>query len=141
MAGLEPATSAILRRFTNLASRHPYMLCKGSCRCPTLPKILGYLLRTYSRPLLLISFIRLKIPLLPWFIQPTSTLHSSLGLTLLPIPCPSAHRPTRERPGFGTYLVSLGCTYGLNTVSFHSICCEVSFDAVSRRSLLMRFTR
>ena len=42
---------------------------------------------------------------------------------------------------FGNYLVSSGCTYGLNTVSFHSICSEVSFDAVSRCSLLMRFTR
>ena len=33
--------------------------------------------------------------------------------------------------GFGTYLVSSGCTYGLDTVSFHSIGFEVYFDAVS----------
>ena len=37
-------------------------------------------------------------PLLPWLIRPTSlTSHSSLGLTLLPIPVPVAPRPTRER--------------------------------------------
>ena len=35
--------------------------------------------------------------------------------------------------GFGNYLVSSGCTYGLNTVHFHSIGFEVSFDAVSIR--------
>lgn len=33
--------------------------------------------------------------------------------------------------GFGTYLFTFGCTYGLNTVSFHSIGFEVFFDAVS----------
>ena len=40
-------------------------------------------------------------------------------------------RPSRERAGLGTYLVSSGCTYGLNTVSFHSVGFEVSFAAVS----------
>ena len=44
--------------------------------------------------------------------------------------------PTREG-GFGNYLVTSGCTYGLNTVSFHSISFSVYFDAVSRWSLLM----
>ena len=33
--------------------------------------------------------------------------------------------------GFGTYLVASGCTYGLVTVSFHSISFEVYFAAVS----------
>ena len=40
----------------------------------------------------------LNTPLLPWLIRPTSLMsHSSLGLTLLPIPVPVAPRPTRER--------------------------------------------
>ena len=40
----------------------------------------------------------LNTPLLPWIIRPTSLMsHSSLGLTLLPIPVPVAPRPTRER--------------------------------------------
>ena len=41
------------------------------------------------------------------------------------------HAPTRDACRFGTYLVTSGCTYGLNTVSFHSIGSEVSFAAVS----------
>ena len=40
-------------------------------------------------------------------------------------------RPTRGHCWFGNYLVSSGCTYGLCTVSFHSIRFEVSFAAVS----------
>lgn len=44
------------------------------------------------------------------------------------------HAPTRDACRFGTYLVSSGCTYGLVTVSFHSFCIEVSFDAVSAQS-------
>ena len=35
--------------------------------------------------------------------------------------------------GFGNYLVAFGCTYGLNTVHFHSIGLSVSFAAVSIR--------
>ena len=37
------------------------------------------------------------------------------------------------RSGFGNYLVAFGCTYGLNTVHFHSIGLSVSFAAVSIR--------
>ena len=44
------------------------------------------------------------------------------------------HAPTRGALRFGTYLVVSGCTYGLVTVSFHSFCIEVSFDAVSAQS-------
>ena len=40
-------------------------------------------------------------------------------------------RPTRGYCWFGNYLVSSGCTYGLDTVSFHSICFEIYFAAVS----------
>ena len=43
-------------------------------------------------------------------------------------------RPTRGHCWFGTYLVASGCTYGLVTVSFHSICVEVYFAAVSAQS-------
>ena len=43
-------------------------------------------------------------------------------------------RPTRGHCWFGNYLVSSGCTYGLVTVSFHSICVEVYFAAVSAQS-------
>ena len=38
---------------------------------------------------------------------------------------------SRRSCRFGNYLVSSGCTYGLYTVYFHSICVEVSFAAVS----------
>ena len=44
------------------------------------------------------------------------------------------YAPTRGALRFGTYLVASGCTYGLVTVSFHSFCIEVSFDAVSAQS-------
>ena len=47
---------------------------------------------------------------------------------------PQPNALTRKAQGFGNYLVSSGCTYGLVTVSFHSICIEVSFDAVSAQS-------
>ena len=40
-------------------------------------------------------------------------------------------KPTRGYCWFGNYLVSSGCTYGLDTVSFHSIRFEVYFTAVS----------
>ena len=51
------------------------------------------------------------------------------------LPCHSnRHAPTRDACRFGTYLVASGCTYGLFTVSFHSFCIEVSFDAVSAQS-------
>ena len=40
-------------------------------------------------------------------------------------------RPTRGHCWFGNYLVTSGCTYGLVTVSFHSISFEVYFAAVS----------
>ena len=40
-------------------------------------------------------------------------------------------KPTRGYCWFGNYLVSSGCTYGLDTVSFHSIRFEVYFAAVS----------
>ena len=47
---------------------------------------------------------------------------------------PQPNALTRKAQGFGTYLVSSGCTYGLDTVSFHSICVEVSFATVSAQS-------
>ena len=49
------------------------------------------------------------------------------------------HAPTRDACRFGTYLVSSGCTYGLVTVSFHSICIEVSFAAVSAHGFARPF--
>ena len=47
---------------------------------------------------------------------------------------PQPNALTRKAQGFGNYLVSSGCTYGLVTVSFHSICVEVSFATVSAQS-------
>ena len=44
---------------------------------------------------------------------------------------PQPNAPTRDALRFGNYLVSSSCTHGLDTVSFHSFCIEVSFDAVS----------
>ena len=43
-------------------------------------------------------------------------------------------KPTRGYCWFGNYLVTSGCTYGLVTVSFHSISFEVYFAAVSAQS-------
>ena len=47
---------------------------------------------------------------------------------------PQPNALTRKAQGFGNYLVSSGCTYGLGTVSFHSIRFKVSFAAVSAQS-------
>ena len=47
---------------------------------------------------------------------------------------PQPNALTRKAQGFGNYLVSSGCTHGLDTVSFHSICIEVSFATVSAQS-------
>ena len=44
---------------------------------------------------------------------------------------PQPNALTRKAQGFGNYLVSSGCTYGLDTVSFHSFSLSVYFDAVS----------
>ena len=52
---------------------------------------------------------------------------------------PQPNALTRKAQGFGNYLVSSGCTYGLDTVSFHSICIEVSFDAVSAHGFARPF--
>ncbi len=52
---------------------------------------------------------------------------------------PQPNALTRKAQGFGNYLVSSGCTYGLVTVSFHSIRCEVSFDAVSAHGFARPF--
>ena len=49
------------------------------------------------------------------------------------------HAPTRDAHRFGTYLDASGCTYGLVTVYFHSIRCEVSFDAVSAHGFARPF--
>ena len=122
---------------------------RGSCRCQTLPKILGYSLMTYSEPLS-ICFVLFNIRI-PAAHSAFILSHHSLGLTLLPsrlILCmsvPSAlhyYLPALffacrgqlvAAAGFGTYLVASGCTYGLGTVSFHSFSLSVSFDAVSIR--------
>ena len=100
MSGLEPPTSAILRRFTNLASRHTIYIepVRGSCRCQTLPKILGYSLMTYSEPRS-ICFVLFNIRI-PAAHSAFILSHHSLGLTLLPsrlILCMSG--PTRGRCG------------------------------------------
>ena len=75
-------------------------------------------------------------PLLPWLIRPTSlTSHSSLGLTLLPIPVPVSPRPTRERLDSEITLsppaVLTDWVPSLSTPSVFLVC----FDAVSWRSL------
>lgn len=58
-----------------------------------------------------------------------NTLPSALHYYLPALSRPSG--PTRGHCRVGTYLVTSGCTYGLNTVSFHSISLSVYFDAVS----------
>ena len=64
------------------------------------------------------------------FPQLPSDLHYYLSVML----CHSNRNPSRGSYRFGNYLVSSGCTHGLDTVSFHSICVEVSFAAVSAQS-------
>ena len=58
------------------------------------------------------------------FPQPYTTTYLRL------LGCGSTRNPCRV----GNYLISSGCTYGLNTVSFHSIRVEVYFDAVSAQA-------
>ena len=62
-------------------------------------------------------------PLLRWLIRPTSLMsHSSLGLTLLPIPVPVAPRPTRERMDSEiTFSRWQYFTTLFHAVSFHTI--------------------
>ena len=66
----------------------------------------------------------------------SSMLHSSLGLTLLPTRLITLRSQLVTVAGSELTSVSSGCTHGLNTVCFHPSVFEVSFDAVSRRSLL-----
>ena len=71
---------------------------RGSCRCQTLPKILGYSLMTYSEPRS-ICFVLFNIRI-PAAHSAFILSHHSLGLTLLPsrlILCISG--PTRGRCG------------------------------------------
>ena len=67
-------------------------------------------------------------PLLPWLIRPTSlTSHSSLGLTLLPIPVPIAPRPTRERLDSEITLLPPAVLTGwVPSLSTPSVCWSVS---------------
>ena len=78
-----------------------------------------------SFALLLRSF---NTPLLPWLIRPTSLMsHSSLGLTLLPIPVPVAPRPTRERLDSEiTLLPPAVLTDWIPSLSTPSVCWSVS---------------
>lgn len=107
-------------------------LLRGSCRCQTLPKILGYSLMTYSEPRS-ICFVLFNIRI-PAAHSAFILSHHSLGLTLLPscliVTC---RGQLVAIAGVGTYLVASGCTYGLGTVSFHSFSLSVSFAAVSIR--------
>ena len=113
---------------TNWATRHP-LICiirsSGSCRCQTLPKILGYSLMTYSEPSLhLFALLKFRIPAAH---SASINLPPSLGLTLLPI----TTSPISWAVGFGTYIAHLVVLTGWDTVSFHSFRFDVSFDAVS----------
>ena len=68
---------------------------RGSCRCQTLPKILGYSLMTYSEPLS-ICFVLFNIRI-PAAHSAFILSHHSLGLTLLPsrlIPFPRPYTTT-----------------------------------------------
>ena len=70
---------------SSLASRHAFYIYqdRGSCRCQTLPKILGYSLMTYSEPRS-ICFVLFNIRI-PAAHSAFILSHPSLGLTLLPI--------------------------------------------------------
>lgn len=73
-------------------------------------------------------FRSFNTPLLPWLIRPTSLMsHSSLGLTLLPIPVPVAPRPTRERLDSEiTLLPPAVLTDWIPSLSTPSVCWSVS---------------
>lgn len=133
-SGLKPDVS------TNFTTRHPYIFYYQKLR-PYAEPISAYdswlfAQRAYSEPLLrllvlLISaFLRfIRLSLSPTF---PSDLHY-----YLPALFSTCRGQLVTAAGFGTYLVSSGCTYGLNTVSFHSIGFEVSFATVSAQD----FTR
>ena len=96
---------------------------RGSCRCQTLPKILGYSLMTYSEPRS-ICFVLFNIRI-PAAHSAFILSHHSLGLTLLPIlvSCDLSRRPF----GIRNLPCRLGCTYGLGTVfSTPSACRSLS---------------
>ena len=105
---------------------------RGSCRCQTLPKILGYSLMTYSEPRSICTFFQIphSCELIRLSFSPTipSALHYYLPALFF-----AFRGQLVAAAGFGTYLVASGCTYGLGTVSFHSFGLSVSFDAVSIR--------
>ena len=105
---------------------------RGSCRCQTLPKILGYSLMTYSEPRS-ICFVLFNIRI-PAAHSAFILSHHSLGLTLLPsrlILCMSG--PTRGRCGVRNLPCRLRLYLRIGYRPFHSIGLSVSFDAVSIR--------
>ena len=135
MSGLEPPTSAILRRFTNLASRQSiYIYQKFRPYAEPISAYDSWLFaqRAYSEPLLrlLVLLISAFLRLIRLSFSPTipSALHYYLPALFF-----AFRGQLVAAAGFGTYLVASGCTYGLGTVSFHSFSLSVSFDAVSIR--------
>lgn len=112
----------------------PYIvyLLRGSCRCQTLPKILGYSLMTYSEPRS-ICFVLFHIRI-PAAHSAFILSHHSLGLTLLPshiILCISG--PSRGRCGVRNLPYRLWLYLRILYRLFHSFSLSVSFDAVSIR--------
>ena len=128
MAGLEPATSPRMGRFANLASRQAIYIYQkwGSCRCQTLPKILGYSLMTYSEPRSICTFCLNSAFLRLIRLSFSPTLPSDLHYYLSSMSCDLSRRSLRIRNLPCRFRLYLRVEYRL----FHSVGLLVYFAAV-----------
>ena len=100
-------------RSDHLSYTTPYIVCldRGSCRCQTLPKILGYSLMTYSEPRSICTFCLNSAFLRLIRLSFSPTLPSALHY-YLPALLSVCRGQLVADAGFGNYLVASGCTYG-----------------------------
>ena len=105
---------------------------RGSCRCPTLPKILGYSLMDNSEPRSICTFCLNSAFLRLIRLSFSPTIPSALHY-YLPALLSVCRGQLVADAGFGNYLVASSCTYGFGYRLFHSFSFLVSFAAVSIR--------
>ena len=114
VAGLEPATSAILRRFSQLSfTGVPYIFISIEAHAGHYPCLRYFNIFAHSDIANLnpsVSSVNIRIPAAH---SAFILSHLSLGLTLLPscliVTC---RGQLVAIAGVGTYLISSGCTYG-----------------------------
>ena len=133
VAGLEPATCFRFTRNpllpTELHGTIYIFLDQGSCRCQTLPKILGYSLMTYSEPRSICTFFLNSAFLRLIRLSFSPTLPSALHYYLSSMSCDLSRRSFRIRKLPCRFRLYLRVEYRL----FHSFGLSVSFAAVSIR--------